>query len=99
MRGREVAAERKPQPEQEDHHHSVARRKAERDEKRHEDDHFRDEHGLAAEAVRQTAEREGANENAKQARRADDAVLIRGDIELALEQRKRNASHENNIAF
>ena len=85
MRGRVVAAECKPQAEQKDHHHEVARRKAERHEKRHEDDHLGDEHGLAAEAVRQTAERECANENAKQARGANDAMLIRGDIELALE--------------
>jgi hypothetical protein len=99
MRGRVVAAERKPQAEQEDHHLDVARRKAERDEKRHENDHLGDEHGLAAEAVRQAAERESADENAKQTRRADDAMLIGGDVELALEQRERDAGHENNIAF
>ena len=51
--------------------------KHERHEERHEDDHLGDEHRLAAEAIRQSAEGDGADKNAEQARRADDAMLER----------------------
>jgi hypothetical protein len=51
MRRWVIAAEREPQPKQEDHHLDVVRGEAQRDKERNEDDHLGDEHRLAAETI------------------------------------------------
>jgi hypothetical protein len=51
VRCRVIAAEREPEPEQENHDLNVVCGKAQRHEERHEDDHLGDEHGLAAETI------------------------------------------------
>ena len=51
VRCRVIAAEREPQPKQEDHHLDVVRGEAQRHQERNEDDHLGDEHRLAAETI------------------------------------------------
>ena len=82
MCGRVVAAQRKPEAEQEDRKHEEIRRDAEQRQEHAENDHLDDEHRLAAEAVGKTAERHRADQNAEQARGADNAVLGFANVEL-----------------
>ena len=51
MRCRIVAAEREPEPKQEDHDLDVVRGETQRHEERDKDDHLGDEHWLAAETI------------------------------------------------
>ena len=60
-----------------------------------EQDHLGDEHPFAAEDVRESAEENGANQDAEEARGTDDALLGRADVEFAHDQRQRNAGHED----
>ena len=99
MRRRIVAAEREADSEQADHDQIKVRSEHQRHEERHEDHHLDQEHPLAAEAIRQSAEADGADEDAEQGRGADDAVLGRANAELARQERKRDAGHEDDETF
>ena len=98
VRRRIVAAERDAEAEQtDDHGHEIGAGDQQRQEC-HEDDHLGDEHRLAAKAVRQPAEAKGADQDAEQTGRADQAVLGRIDSEFARDQRQRHAGHEHHKA-
>ena len=99
VRGRIIATEREADAEQADHQEGEVGAEDQRHQERAEDHHLGDEHRLAAEAIRQAAEADGADQNAEQARRADDAMLGGADVEFARDQRKRDAGHEDDEAF
>ena len=70
-----IATERDPEPEQADHQGDKVGAEHGSAEKRGEDDHLHDEHGLAAEPIRQAAQADSADQDSAQARGADEAVL------------------------
>jgi hypothetical protein len=82
MRRRVVAAEGEPDPEQADHEDIEVGGEDDCHQETHKYDHFREEHGFAAEPVGKPPEGDRSDENPEQARGADDAVLGGTDVEL-----------------
>jgi hypothetical protein len=68
VRCRVVAAERHADAEQADHQRQEVLHENQRRKEQAEDDHLGDEHALAAEIVRQAAEQDGADQDAREAR-------------------------------
>jgi len=95
MRSRIVAAERESDSEQAEHERPEAVHHGDERQEDREDDHLDDKHQLAAERIGQAAEADGTDQNAQQRGRADDAVLPGRDVELARNQRQRDARHEH----
>jgi hypothetical protein len=54
---------------------------------------------FAAEMIGQSADQDGANKNAGEAGRADDALFGSADVEIAHDQLQRHAGHKDDIAF
>ena len=99
MRGRVVATERHADAEQADHQRQEVPDHDQEREEHAEDDHLGDEHALAAEIVREAAERDGADQDAREACRGDQALLGGGEMEFAGDQRHRDAAHEDDEAL
>ena len=99
MRGRIIAAEREPHAEQADDQPDEALREHDCHQEQDKQRHLDDEHRLAAELIGQAAQRAGADQDAEQARRADQAMLGRREIELLADQRQGDAGHEDDQAL
>jgi hypothetical protein len=81
------------------HHDRIGRAERQQHDEDDEQHHLDDEHLLAAETVRQVAERGGADQDAEQAGGGDDAPLGRAQREFLGHERQRHAGHEHDDAF
>ena len=95
MRRRVVAAESKPHSEQADDQPGEILGEHDRNQEQNEQQHFDDEHRLAAKSVGKAAQCAGPDQDAEQAGGADQAVLARGQVEFLADQRQGDASHED----
>ena len=95
MRGWIVAAERHADAEQADRQRDEVLHHGQQRQEGAEHDHLGDEHALAAEIIRHSAEEHGANQDAGEACRGDEALFIRDEMVLPGDQRHSHAAHEH----
>src|SRR5208283_3411808 len=99
MGGRIIASKRNAEAEQENDEPEIAWARHEQQKEDHKNDHFHNEHDLAAEIIRQPAEADGPDQDAKQARRSDHAVLHFRNIEFFRDKRHGDTGHEDDETF
>jgi hypothetical protein len=97
--GRIVAPERDADPQERPDRHRIGRTERQHRREDAEQHHFDDEHLLAAIPVSQPAERRGADEDAEQRGRGDNALLGRTQGELLAHKRQGHAGGEDHHAF